>query len=809
MDKKEKLDIESENKLNILKKLTEQDIKKMIAFGGTIPETSNRNFNDMIPVINDTLDNVFTANTPKEYKENIKRIKAVQIALSKMVATNELTQAEKSRLSVPLIKALKISNQALIKSGGKIKKSGRLLTKEETFKGSLQDKWKKNKGALVGSALSFMTGSPIGLMVGDLLDERRTRKEQEKEELKQETNSIIQGVYLKKWNEKLQKQEEQTVDVNEKKIYEKIKKRNLNSSLYSKQHTFNKGNIFVNKPTGNNKNYPIKENNPLGIDFDTLQKDVLKSMGSMASEIGLDDNSASLKSMKQAINNLAKPTINPKEQKNYPEQKKYQNQQQSIIHQQTYDNKNAIEINNNLKEIIRLWGLSFSEAQIDNRDKKLEKITDYLSNISDVLSEKNFKKGILNRNGIDTESGNGSILDTITDVAIAKQFFSKGKGAKDLGKAKNLKNWKKGIGKGLVKAGIVSAMIGASESIGHEEEYMGRGTESFAPDALMAGGLRGVINSPADFVEFAGGLLGVKINANAFKMEKKTAGNIIKSIDPFSTVKEQSRRFEDIGLKRGPIDLATANDEDAQFYRSVLKKYDKTKFETLKRIKKYKEQKKNTKSEQKGETEGTKPQEEAKTEIDYSALYPLPNVNLSNLDPKILNPLTQAATEYQSKTGKKVQVNSGYRSIEEQTELYNNYINDPDNNPKAAKPGKSFHNYGLAADIQSDQANEMDKMGLLSKYNLERPVQNEPWHIQPKGVQKQNMGDPITAEKIIDHKQIVLAYEKIKHQSNNVLSSPNTSTIGINNQTNVVQNPDLRFFIDDPYLRFNLNMGIV
>jgi hypothetical protein len=52
----------------------------------------------------------------------------------------------------------------------------------------------------------------------------------------------------------------------------------------------------------------------------------------------------------------------------------------------------------------------------------------------------------------------------------------------------------------------------------------------------------------------------------------------------------------------------------------------------------------------------------------------------------------------------------------------------------AAKPGSSLHNSGLAVDIPSNTANELDKLGLLQKYGMERPISNEPWHIQPKGV---------------------------------------------------------------------------
>jgi len=91
--------------------------------------------------------------------------------------------------------------------------------------------------------------------------------------------------------------------------------------------------------------------------------------------------------------------------------------------------------------------------------------------------------------------------------------------------------------------------------------------------------------------------------------------------------------------------------------------------------------------------------------------------------------LGQMAQEYFTATGKKLQFNSGYRSQEEQARLYKSMPPG-----MAARPGSSMHNYGLAADVQSSQANELQKMGLLQKYGLTRPLSNEPWHLQPQGL---------------------------------------------------------------------------
>ncbi len=105
------------------------------------------------------------------------------------------------------------------------------------------------------------------------------------------------------------------------------------------------------------------------------------------------------------------------------------------------------------------------------------------------------------------------------------------------------------------------------------------------------------------------------------------------------------------------------------------------------------------------------------------------NVDLDGLTPSMQSSLSQMAQEYYATTGKKLQFNSGYRSNEEQSRLYKSLPPG-----MAARPGSSLHNYGLAVDVQSSQANELQKLGLLQKYGLTRPLSSEPWHIQPQGL---------------------------------------------------------------------------
>ena len=108
--------------------------------------------------------------------------------------------------------------------------------------------------------------------------------------------------------------------------------------------------------------------------------------------------------------------------------------------------------------------------------------------------------------------------------------------------------------------------------------------------------------------------------------------------------------------------------------------------------------------------------------------------------------------EYAEATGRKMSLSSAYRSVEHQKALYEKKLKKvkkehPDWSDEQVKketrrwvapPGRSAHNTGLAVDIdyqgKGKKSPEVDKaisMGLFKKYNLKRPLDNEPWHIVP------------------------------------------------------------------------------
>ena len=96
--------------------------------------------------------------------------------------------------------------------------------------------------------------------------------------------------------------------------------------------------------------------------------------------------------------------------------------------------------------------------------------------------------------------------------------------------------------------------------------------------------------------------------------------------------------------------------------------------------------------------------------------------HFNSLDPGVRNKFMSMAQAYYSKTGKMLQINSAFRSPEEQAKV------NSGSNPKAA-PGHSLHNVGRALDLNSVQVAELQSTGMLSRYGF-GPLAGDPPHIQ-------------------------------------------------------------------------------
>ena len=88
----------------------------------------------------------------------------------------------------------------------------------------------------------------------------------------------------------------------------------------------------------------------------------------------------------------------------------------------------------------------------------------------------------------------------------------------------------------------------------------------------------------------------------------------------------------------------------------------------------------------------------------------------------------QALMAWSAASGYNGSVNSGYRSIAEQTALWN--ASDKSGTMVAA-PGSSRHNFGTAADVGPYPT--AAQAAMLAMFGLTRPMSYEPWHIQLGG----------------------------------------------------------------------------
>ncbi len=98
-----------------------------------------------------------------------------------------------------------------------------------------------------------------------------------------------------------------------------------------------------------------------------------------------------------------------------------------------------------------------------------------------------------------------------------------------------------------------------------------------------------------------------------------------------------------------------------------------------------------------------------------------------------LLPLLLAAAKDQ---GTSIHVNSGYRSLREQTVLYQKYL--AGKGPKAAVPGRSPHQFRIAVDARwSDGVRLRDRREVIERQGLRFTEPTEWWHVQPpRGITK-------------------------------------------------------------------------
>jgi len=113
----------------------------------------------------------------------------------------------------------------------------------------------------------------------------------------------------------------------------------------------------------------------------------------------------------------------------------------------------------------------------------------------------------------------------------------------------------------------------------------------------------------------------------------------------------------------------------------------------------------------------------------FDAIRLAKDVKLENMNPALMKQFYGMVEEYKQITGKDLVVTDAWRSYEDQVKAKQKY------GARAATPGKSLHEFGLGLDADSKTLDEIDNLGLMRKYGLTRPVGQEPWHVEPIGIQ--------------------------------------------------------------------------
>lgn len=98
----------------------------------------------------------------------------------------------------------------------------------------------------------------------------------------------------------------------------------------------------------------------------------------------------------------------------------------------------------------------------------------------------------------------------------------------------------------------------------------------------------------------------------------------------------------------------------------------------------------------------------------------------------------QALNKLIAASGGKISITSGKRSTQRQKELWEAALKkygDPEIADNwVAPPGRSKHEFGLAADLRyADEATKRWAHEVAKQYGLYFPLSNEDWHIEPLG----------------------------------------------------------------------------
>ncbi len=85
-----------------------------------------------------------------------------------------------------------------------------------------------------------------------------------------------------------------------------------------------------------------------------------------------------------------------------------------------------------------------------------------------------------------------------------------------------------------------------------------------------------------------------------------------------------------------------------------------------------------------------------------------------------------------------------------------------------------MHNFGYAVDINTAILDQMDQKGILAKNKLHRPISSEGWHLEPKGIDRQQIrkdGNPLIANKVDVDKSKTIVSKEVGGESQNSIDA--------------------------------------
>lgn len=181
---------------------------------------------------------------------------------------------------------------------------------------------------------------------------------------------------------------------------------------------------------------------------------------------------------------------------------------------------------------------------------------------------------------------------------------------------------------------------------------------------------------------------------------------------------------------------------------------------------------------------GVPPVDPALVALGKKATKVASDATVTGMNAQFMNLFYAMVGEYWKATGRSVQVNSGFRDSAKQKVMYEAYLCRGKTKPLVAAPGRSKHEKGLAIDINSAEANEMDSMGLMRKYKFHRPLLKhpscpEPWHVENLCFGAGAAADNTTKAIITDGKKPVTQGDLNKTKQDPGLQKPGSGSVPV------------------------------